>query len=191
MRALYLNVKHQTFEIFEGVKTRTDSAQVSEPTRLLVRLSLHRTLSFGVQIVRAQWLAPAFATPRQGTGTKDCAAILAHSFAPGCWRSPGGTLCRLLVHNAASPGAGHRIPRARGLSDNLLLAPAQTFCSKKSRLLDEFVAAVSQYLRLEAASLTALPKDGKSLFEADLDTARKRKEAAKDAIRVHQREHGC
>jgi hypothetical protein len=77
------------------------------------------------------------------------------------------------------------------LSDNLVLAPAHSFCSKKILLLDEFAAAVTQYLRVEAASLAALVKGGESLFDADLETARKRKEAAKEAIRVHQKQHGC
>ena len=76
------------------------------------------------------------------------------------------------------------------MSDNLRVAPAPIFCKEKARLLDAFVTAVSEYLKVEAAMLAAV-RDEESLFDSELEAARKRKDAAKDAIKAHQKDHGC
>ena len=71
------------------------------------------------------------------------------------------------------------------------MAPASSYCGERIRLLDEFVAAVSEYLRVESAGLAALVRGDESDFDAELEVARRRKEAAREAIRAHQWKHGC
>ena len=75
--------------------------------------------------------------------------------------------------------------------DNLNVSPAPIYCAEKMRLLDEFVAAVAAFLKVESAKLAAVARGQDSLFEGELTAARKRKNAAKEAIRSHHQEHGC
>jgi hypothetical protein len=70
------------------------------------------------------------------------------------------------------------------------VTPAAIFCTQQRRLLEEFVAAVSGYLSLESAKRAAAVRGGESVFAAELEAARERKDAAKEAIIAHQREHG-
>ena len=65
------------------------------------------------------------------------------------------------------------------------------YCPAKKRLLDEFTAAVSEYLRLESAQIAAVVRGEDAPFAAELDAARKRKELTKQAISEHQNRHGC
>ena len=65
------------------------------------------------------------------------------------------------------------------------------YCSEKKRLLEEFTAAVSEYLRMESAQVLAVVRSGERLFAAELEAAHQRKETAKQAIREHQKLHGC
>ena len=65
------------------------------------------------------------------------------------------------------------------------------YCQEKKRLLDEFTAGVSEYLRMESAQITALVRGEDVPFAVELEAARKMKEAAKQAIREHQKRHGC
>ena len=62
---------------------------------------------------------------------------------------------------------------------------------RRKNTLDEFVAAVSEHLRVESARIPALVRGDESEFDADLEVARRRKEAAREAIRAHQWKHGC
>ena len=59
------------------------------------------------------------------------------------------------------------------------------------RLLDEFVAAVALFLKVESAKLAAAARGQDSLFDGELAAARKRKDAAKEAVKSHHQEHGC
>ena len=102
-------------------------------------------------------------------------------FPSGCQRSHDG-----------SPR--HRKLVAEGTALGAIIAPwaaAPTFYAEQHRLLEEFVMAVSEYLRSESVRTGAWAKGGESLFDDDLEAARKRKEGAKEAIRAHQKEHGC
>lgn len=68
---------------------------------------------------------------------------------------------------------------------------APIFCPEKQRLVDAFTHAVSEYLRMESAQMAAV-LDGRGFaFEAERREARRQKERAKRAIRVHEQEHGC
>jgi hypothetical protein len=75
--------------------------------------------------------------------------------------------------------------------DNPYVSPAPTYCAEKMRLLDEFVAAVAEYLKIESAKLAAAARCEEWLSDGELKAARKRKDAAKEAIRSHQQAHGC
>ena len=55
------------------------------------------------------------------------------------------------------------------------------------RLLDEFVAAVSGYLRVESARLAAAARNEESQLAGELEVARQRKDASKEAIKEHQK----
>ena len=70
-------------------------------------------------------------------------------------------------------------------------APPPIYCTEKMRLLDEFVAAVADYLKVESARLKAAVRGDEFLFDGELEAARNRKEAGKEVIRAHHQEHGC
>ena len=76
-------------------------------------------------------------------------------------------------------------------SDNLNVAAAPIFCTEMRRLLEEFVTAVSEFLRLESARQEAKVAGENPPFDAVFEGARKRKEWTKEAIKAHQKEHGC
>ena len=71
------------------------------------------------------------------------------------------------------------------------MSPRPLYCSEKNRLLEEYTRAVSDFLRMQSAKIAALVRGGEVAFEADLEKARKRKHAAKEAIQKHQRKHRC
>lgn len=71
------------------------------------------------------------------------------------------------------------------------MAPAPIFCREKQRLCDEFLMAVSEYLKLESARLAAAMRDDEFQLNRELEAARTRKNAAKESIKEHQQEHGC
>jgi hypothetical protein len=77
------------------------------------------------------------------------------------------------------------------LSENLEVPSAPIYCKERMRLLDEFVAAVSGYLRVESARLAAAAGNGESQFAGELEVARQRKDASKEAIKEHEKEHRC
>ena len=77
------------------------------------------------------------------------------------------------------------------MSENLRVPTAPIYCTEKMRLLDEFVAAVSGYLKVESARLAAAARDNESQFASELELARQRKDAVKQAIKAHQNEHRC
>jgi hypothetical protein len=64
------------------------------------------------------------------------------------------------------------------------------YCPEKKRLLDEFMAAVSEYLQADSFPLTAVVGQPQR-FTAKIESARKRKEAAKQALKEHILQHGC
>ena len=63
-------------------------------------------------------------------------------------------------------------------------------CAEKQRLISEFILAVVQYVWSQVGHLKSVVV-GAPGFEAEINTARKRKEAAKTAILNHQTEHRC
>jgi hypothetical protein len=65
----------------------------------------------------------------------------------------------------------------------------ESLCPEKKRLLDEFTAAVSAFLRIESARTAGLLLGSEP--SAELEGARKRKDTAKAAVLAHQKEHGC
>ena len=79
------------------------------------------------------------------------------------------------------------------------LAPTPAFCGEKQRLVEEYVRTASNFMRVESAQIAALIdgrsellSDGQALmFEAEHEEARRIKDAAKQAIFDHQRQHGC
>jgi hypothetical protein len=71
------------------------------------------------------------------------------------------------------------------------VSPAPIYCAKKQRLLEEFMAAVADYLKIESAKLAAAMRCDDWLSDGELEAARKRKDAAKEAIRSHRQAHGC
>jgi hypothetical protein len=77
------------------------------------------------------------------------------------------------------------------LSENLRVPLAPIYCKERMRLLEEFVAAVSGYLKVESARLSAAARDEESHFAGELEVARQRKDASKEAIKAHQKQHGC
>ena len=83
-------------------------------------------------------------------------------------------------------------PQLRRIRGTILnVSPAPIYCAEKMRLLDEFVAAVADYLKIESAKLAAAVRCEEWLSDGELEAARKRKNAAKEAIRSHQQSHGC
>ena len=64
------------------------------------------------------------------------------------------------------------------------------FCAEKS-LIEAFTGVVSEYLRVQSVQLTVLIENQDFAFEAELDEARKRKDAARLAIAAHEQQHGC
>ena len=71
------------------------------------------------------------------------------------------------------------------------MASAPIFCREKQRLCDEFLNAVSEYLKIESAILAAAMRDDEFQFDRELEAARTRKNAVKESIKKHQQEHGC
>jgi len=65
------------------------------------------------------------------------------------------------------------------------------FCAEKKRLIEAFTAAVSEYLRVQSVQLTLLIENQSFAFEAELNAARERKDAARLAIAAHEQQHGC
>jgi len=81
--------------------------------------------------------------------------------------------------------------QAADLSDNSSVAPARSVCMEKERLLEELTAAVSDYFSMQSDPIVAESRGQRVLLKVDIETARKRKEEAKRAIRAHQAVHGC
>ena len=69
--------------------------------------------------------------------------------------------------------------------------PRAIYCPEKNRLLEEYTRAVSDFLRMESAKTAALVRGVQVAFDGEFEEARKRKDAAKEAISKHQHEHGC
>ena len=65
------------------------------------------------------------------------------------------------------------------------------YCPEKKRLIEEYTRAVSDFLRMESAEIEAQVRVDQVAFDAEFEEARKRKDAAKEAIQKHQQEHGC
>src|SRR6266700_7033958 len=72
-----------------------------------------------------------------------------------------------------------------------LVAPAPIFCTEKKALLDQFMKAVSEYLRMRSAQTAAVRKGDGLRFQEEIETARDRKDAAKLAVKEHLIQHGC
>ena len=70
-------------------------------------------------------------------------------------------------------------------------AAAPIFCRERERLLEEFVVAVSAFLKLESAQLQSVAEGGDFNQQADLSAARRRKEQAARQLKEHQAVHGC
>jgi hypothetical protein len=51
------------------------------------------------------------------------------------------------------------------------VSPAPSSCTEKIRLLDEFVAAVAEYLKIESARLKAAVLGDEFLFDHELEAA--------------------
>ena len=66
-----------------------------------------------------------------------------------------------------------------------------THCSQKTRLLEEFQSAISEYLHAVSLRTEAKLRGHECFFEGRLQTARQRKDAAEAAITVHQESHCC
>ena len=71
------------------------------------------------------------------------------------------------------------------------MTPKQAYCSEKKRLLEEFQNAISEYLHAVSLRMQARLRRQESFFEARLQTARQRKDAAEEAITAHQELHSC
>lgn len=63
--------------------------------------------------------------------------------------------------------------------------------SEKRKLLQEFVAAVSEVNRIHSAQVVAVLNGDGFLFQDELHKAMSWKEKAKYAVLVHQQEYGC
>ena len=73
----------------------------------------------------------------------------------------------------------------------ICVPPRPGYCPEKNRQLKEYTRAVSDFLRMESAKVAALVRSDQLAFDAEFGEARKRKDAAKEAIRKQQQEHGC
>jgi hypothetical protein len=71
------------------------------------------------------------------------------------------------------------------------VTPAPAFCAERQALVEVFVHAVREYMRMRSAGVAALTRGGPHLFEAEIEAARQRKVDAKLALRLHQAQHGC
>ena len=71
------------------------------------------------------------------------------------------------------------------------MAPAPAFCRANKRLVDEYVVAVSMYLRANSDLLITLIRGEDFQHDDEIEAARKVKDGAKRAIMEHRRLHGC
>jgi hypothetical protein len=71
------------------------------------------------------------------------------------------------------------------------MTPAPIFGAERQRLLDEYTAAVFEYLQLESARLAALAHGDEIQLEAEIEAARQRRDESKLAIKEHQAAHSC
>jgi hypothetical protein len=71
------------------------------------------------------------------------------------------------------------------------VSPAPIYCEEKNRLLDEYVAALGNYLKVESAKIATGLRGDDLLFDPEFAAARNRKDAAKETIKSHLQEHGC
>lgn len=62
---------------------------------------------------------------------------------------------------------------------------------EKTRLLDEFARAVSEYNRMNTAQVVAVMKGEGRGFQEQIADAARRKDEAKYAILEHEQKHGC
>ncbi|MDE3161205.1 MAG: hypothetical protein KGM92_20765 [Acidobacteriota bacterium] len=64
-------------------------------------------------------------------------------------------------------------------------------CIEKERLMQEFLAAISDHHRMQSAQVAALRKGDGFLFEKELAEASERRLNVKYAIIAHKEKHGC
>jgi hypothetical protein len=71
------------------------------------------------------------------------------------------------------------------------MAPVPGFCPERKQLTTEFTIAVSDYNHLQSKQLRSLTLGLGFEYASEIKAAAKRKDAAKQAILKHDREHGC
>ena len=72
--------------------------------------------------------------------------------------------------------------------------PKNAGCKEKQRLVDEFITAARELIRLQNAQMAALadqPEGFESKFDKLLRPARERKDEAMRAYARHLEQHGC
>jgi hypothetical protein len=74
---------------------------------------------------------------------------------------------------------------------SMLPIPGPAFCAEKQQLFAEFTVAASEYLKAQSQQLKSVALGDGSGFDAEIKSAAKRKDEAKQAILKHGREHGC
>jgi hypothetical protein len=70
-------------------------------------------------------------------------------------------------------------------------SPISLRCIEKERLMQEFLAAVSDHHRVQSAQVAALRIGDGFRFEKELAEAAERRLNAKYAIFAHKEQHGC
>jgi hypothetical protein len=71
------------------------------------------------------------------------------------------------------------------------VAPAPIFCPEKQSLLNQFNRVTAEYLRIQAVILKATIDGHGSRLQDELERVRTHMLNAKEAVLLHQREHGC
>lgn len=72
--------------------------------------------------------------------------------------------------------------------------PKNSGCKERQRLVDEFIAAARELIRLQNAQMVAVAgqqEGSESNFDKPLQQARERKEEALRAYARHLEQHGC
>jgi hypothetical protein len=71
------------------------------------------------------------------------------------------------------------------------LRAAPLLCVERERLRIAFVAAVSEFNRIQSAQVAALANGELFPFEDEIATALQQRDNAKYALIAHQEKHGC
>ena len=73
----------------------------------------------------------------------------------------------------------------------MAFVPAPLFCIELRRLTDVYAKAVSKYLHLQSAKLTAIINDDTMTVDEQLSAAGIAKDNAQYALLAHKEKHGC